>query len=102
MAASSASIDLNAKFRLYLRNGVREYIVWRVLDGAVDWFVLRGDRYEPLSLGADGLLKSEVFPGLWLDPQALLAGNLQRVLDAVQAGVRSPEHAAFVAKLARK
>src|SRR3954452_3734073 len=32
VAASTASIDLNAKLRAYLRNGVREYIAWRVLD----------------------------------------------------------------------
>ena len=63
---------------------------------------MRGDRYQPRTPDADGLLKSEVFPGLWLDPQALLAGNLLRVLEVVQAGVKSPEHAAFVQDLAMK
>ena len=67
VAASSASYDLHEKLNAYRRNGVREYIVWRVWDAAIDWLVLRGGRYEPLPL-SDGIFKSEVFPGLWLDP----------------------------------
>ena len=73
--------------------------MWRTEDGALDWFVLRGGRYEPLAAGDDGLLRSEVFPGLWLDPAALLAGDLARVRAALQQGLGSPEHAAFLASL---
>ena len=47
VAASSVSIDLHLKLRVYQRNKVREYVVWRVQDGEIDWFVLRGGRYEP-------------------------------------------------------
>ena len=100
VSASTASYDLHDKLEAYRRNGVKEYVVWRVEDEAIDWFVLRGDRYEALPIRADGLLKSEVFPGLWLDPQALLSSNLLRVLEVVQAGVKSAEHAAFVERLA--
>jgi hypothetical protein len=78
---------------------VREYLVWRVGDRAVDWFALRGDRYEPLSAGPDGILRSEVFPGLWLDPAALIGENGQRLLAVLQEGLASPEHAAFVKRL---
>jgi Uma2 family endonuclease len=99
VAASSASYDLHTKLEVYRRNGVREYLVWRVLDRQVDWFVLRGGRYERLEPGADGIVRSEVFPGLWLDPEALVRGDLARVLAVVQQGVASPEHAAFVARL---
>ena len=99
VAASSASYDLHAKLRVYRRNGVREYIVWRVLDHEVDWFVLRAGQYERLPVDAEGLLRSEVFPGLWLDPAALLRGDLATVLAVVQRGLASPEHAAFVARL---
>lgn len=99
VAASSASIDLNAKLIVYQRNHVKEYVVWRVLDREVDWFVCRQGRFERLSPDATGLLRSEVFPGLWLDPAALVRGDLARVLAIVQEGVRSPEHAAFVARL---
>jgi Uma2 family endonuclease len=99
IAASSASYDLHAKLRVYRRNGVREYIVWRVLDREIDWFVLRAGQYERLSLDAEGLYRSEVFPGLWLDPAALLRGDLATVLAVVQRGLASPEHAAFVSRL---
>lgn len=99
VAASNVSIALNAKLHVYRRNGVREYIVWRVLDQEIDWFVLREGRYDRLQPGADGLYRSEIFPGLWLDPAALLRGDLATVLAAVQRGIASPEHAVFVAKL---
>jgi len=99
VASSSASYDLHVKLRVYRRNGVREYIVWRVLEQELDWFVLRAGQYARMSVDAEGLLKSEVFPGLWLDPAALLRGDLAMVLAVVQRGLASPEHAAFVARL---
>ncbi len=99
VAASSASLDLNAKFRAYRRNGVPEYLVWRVLDNAVDWFVLRGDQYQRLPLGDDGLFRSEQFPGLWLDPVALARFDLANVLAIAQLGLASPDHAAFRTRL---
>lgn len=40
VSASSVSIDLGKKLRVYRRNGVAEYLVWRVSDEAIDWFVL--------------------------------------------------------------
>ena len=99
IAASSASYDLHDKLEAYRRNGVREYFVWRTEDGALDWFIHRGGRYERLEPGTDGLLRSEVFPGLWLDPAALLAGDLPRVLEVLNAGLASAEHEAFVVQL---
>lgn len=99
IASSSVSYDLGPKLDAYRRNGVREYLVWRVLDGAFDWFELRDGRYEPQSPDAEGFLKSAVFPGLWLDPQALLAGGLARVLAVLNQGTASAEHAAFVKRL---
>jgi hypothetical protein len=102
IAASSANIDLHDKLNAYRRNGVKEYMVWRVLEQALDWFVLAGQNYEPLPPAADGLLKSRVFPGLWLDAAALLAGDMRRVLDVVQAGAQSAEHAAFVRELKQR
>ncbi len=99
VAASSASDDRGDKLEVYRRNGVREYIVWRVLQRQLDWFVLREGRYERLAPGPDGILCSEVFPGLWLDGQALVGGDLARVLAVVGQGIATPEHAAFVAHL---
>jgi Uma2 family endonuclease len=104
VAASSKSYDRHEKLAAYERNEVREYLIWRVLDRAFDWFVLRDGRYEKLppeklASGADGILKSEVFPGLWLDPAALLAKDMAKVIAVLQQGIASPEHADFVDKL---
>jgi hypothetical protein len=93
------SIDLHKKLRVYQRNGVREYLVWRVSDSAIDWFGLREGRFERLPPSDTGRYRSEVFPGLWLDPVALLGGDFARVMSVLQDGIASPEHAAFVAKL---
>lgn len=99
VAASSASYDLHVKKTVYRRNGVREYIVWRVYDRELDWFVLREGRYEALAADAGGVLKSEAFPGLWLDAAALLNGDLAGVLAVLQNGIDSTGHRAFVASL---
>ena len=99
VAASSASYDLHDKLRAYQRNGVREYLVWRVWDSAIDWFALREGRFERLPRTEAGLYESEVFPGLWLDMAALLRHDLAQVLAVLQQGLASPEHAAFVARL---
>ena len=96
VARSTVSIDLHDKMRAYCRNHVREYIVWRVDDRRIDWFVLREGRYDAKPLSADGVYRSDVFPGLWLDPDALIRSDLSIVLQNVQQGLASPEHAAFV------
>src|SRR5690606_8186114 len=67
ITASRAAYDLHDKLRAYRRNGVQEYLVWRVDDAAFDWFMLRGGSYERMPEPADGVLRSERFPGLWLD-----------------------------------
>jgi Uma2 family endonuclease len=99
VASSSVSYDLTDKLKVYRRNGVCEYIVWRVLDRQIDWFVLREGEYVRLSLGDGGLYRSEVFPGLWLDPAALVGGDTTTVLATLQRGLASPEHIDFVARL---
>jgi Uma2 family endonuclease len=99
IAASSVSIDLHAKLNAYRRNGVREYVVWRVLDGAIDWFVLHEGRYGPLAAGPDGIYRSQILPGLWLDAPAVLRDDWQAAVQAMQQGLSSPEHAAFVQRL---
>jgi len=101
VASSSVSYDLHAKLHVYRRSGVREYLVWQVREQAIDWLALREGQYEPLAPGADGILRSEVFPGLWLDPTALLRGDIATVLRVLDAGLASPEHPEFVARLCR-
>lgn len=100
IASSSVSIDLNQKLNVYRRSGVREYVVWRVLDRAIDWFILREGQYVPLAQGDDGILRSKLFPGLWLNSPAMLAGQLDAVLATLQQGLATPEHQDFAARLA--
>lgn len=99
IAASSASIDLGTKLQVYQRNRVQEYLVWRVLDRAIDWFALRDNQYTSLALGPDGIYRSAIFPGLWLDPAAMIRSDLATVFAVVQQGLASAEHAAFVGRL---
>ncbi len=101
IAASSASYDVGAKLKVYRRNGVREYVVYRVLDGEIDWYFLKGESYEKLSADA-GILKSEMFPGLWLDAAAFVQGDLAGVLDVLGEGLAMAEHTAFVRELKPK
>lgn len=101
IAATSASYDLHDKLNVYRRNGVKEYIVWRTFDRAIDYFILRDGRYDPLKPAAKGILQSQVFPGLWLDPASLIAGDLQKVSAVLQKGLASATHTAFVHRLKR-
>ena len=68
---------------------------------AIDWFILRQGDYARLDRSPDGSLRSEAFPGLWLDADALIRGDLPGVLRVLQQGIDSPEHAAFAATLQR-
>lgn len=99
IAASSVAIDLHGKKQAYRRNGVREYIVWQVLDEKLSWFSLEQGEYLELLPNEEGVLKSLVFPGLWLAVNELLTGNMQVVLNVLQAGLQSVEHADFIEKL---
>jgi Uma2 family endonuclease len=89
IAASTVSIDLHDKKAAYRRNGVQEYIVWRTLDREIDWFSLQDDDYIRLELDDKGVIKSQVFPGLWLAIEAMLSGSMVDVLAVLQAGLNS-------------
>jgi len=102
IAASSASYDLYDKKKVYRRNGVQEYIVWRVYDEALDWFQLQEGEYHHLKPNDDGVIRSQVFPGLHLAVEALLTGDLPAVLAVVRAGMETEEHAAFVERLSQQ
>jgi Uma2 family endonuclease len=99
---ASESIDLHGKKRDYEKAGAREYLVAALRQQQVFWFVRRRGKFRVLPPGADGVIRSEVFPGLWLDPQALLGNDRKRLLAVLRQGLASSEHAAFAAKLAGK
>ncbi len=99
IAASSASYDMNAKLNAYRRNGVQEYIVWQIYENRLDWFRLHEGRYVSLEPDAEGVIRSQIFPGLWLSVNALREGNLAEVLAVLQQGLQTAEHQAFVERL---
>ena len=99
ISKTSASRDMGTRLDAYQDDGVKEYLVWRTNKNVVDWFVLRRKKYVPLVPDADGVMKSETFPGLWLDVLALLEQDMAKALETLQQGLASPDHAAFVAKL---
>lgn len=102
IAASSASYDLHEKLSVYQREGVREYLVWRTRDLEIDWFRLHEGTYVPVVPDTSGILKSTIFPGLWLDRDGLLRGDMARVLDVLRQGIESAEHAAFADALQKR
>ena len=98
---STESIDLNRKKLDYEKAGVREYMVAAVRTNQVFWFIRRRGKFKPLPAGTDGIIRSEVFPGFWFHGDAFLNRDSVSLLSALRQGVASPEHAAFVAKLAK-
>ena len=99
IAASSASYDVHQKLNVYRRNQVQEYLVWRFYEQEFDWFRLQAGEYIKLEPDSDGIIRSQIFPGLWLDKNALLMGDLGKVLVILQRGLETAEHRDFVNKL---
>lgn len=99
VASSSASIDLHAKRRDYEQAGVLEYVVVVLRQRIIRWCVLQDGAYQEISADADGIFRSRVFPGLWLHANALLQLDGATVMDVLQRGLATPEHAAFVQRL---
>jgi Uma2 family endonuclease len=78
------------KKEAYRRNGVREYIVWRVQDEAIDWFELVDGQYVTRTPDDAGIVESAQFPGLRLDVPATLALDRQAVLAALARDTARP------------
>jgi len=86
IAASSSALDLYDKKRAYRRNGVKEYLVWCIYENTLNWFSLEAGEYVIREPDENGIIKSKVFPGLWLAVNELLAGNLSAVLEVLTQG----------------
>ena len=102
VSSTTVSIDLHSKFQAYRRNNVCEYVIWRVVDRELDWFQLVNERYERLSPDDNGVIRSHVFPGLWLDVPALLNDDISKAFATMQQGLASKAHAAFARELKRR
>jgi Uma2 family endonuclease len=101
VCGSSAAYDLHQKFDLYEAAKIPEYVAILLYEREIRWHVLVDNVYQLLPPDADKIWRSRIFPGLWLDGAALLAGDMARVLAKLDEGLRSPEHQAFVEKLAK-
>lgn len=96
IVGSSRAYDLHQKKGVYRRNGVCEYLAWITGEDRIIWWELRDGEYQEIAASAEGLLRSAVFPGLWLDATALLRGDMKTVLASLRRGLESPEHGTFV------
>jgi hypothetical protein len=98
VAHSREDIDLGSKRADYERAGVGEYLVVCLGAQELRWLDFhRGTEIRP----RQGIYRSRVFPGLWIDGRALLERNLTRLRQVAEEGVASPAHARFVERLAR-
>lgn len=100
IALSSRSLDLHGKRLDYASYGVKEYLVLIPSDGRMAWFDLPGD--QALATPADGVIRSVIFPGLWLSVPAILQQDHRSAIAALQSGLSSTEHQAFVEQLAQR
>lgn len=99
VASSSAAYDLHVKRRDYEKYGVGEYLILLVRESRVVWFNRPAgptSAFVELAPDSDGIYRSKLFPGLWLDPAAVFRDDAARVLEVLNLGLASPEHAAFV------
>jgi Uma2 family endonuclease len=98
VAYSARALDLNQKLQDYRKAGVREHLVLSIEEGRVHWFLFPSD--ERIRPNRQGVLRSVVFPGLWVHEQALIDRDSRRLIEIAQQGLASRQHAAFVRRLA--
>jgi hypothetical protein len=90
-------LDLDFKRLDYEQAGVLEYLVWCLEPAELHWFDLTSGQL--LKPDRQGIYRSRVFPGLWIDRQALLDCDTLRLIEVLQRGLASRAHAAFVKRL---
>jgi Uma2 family endonuclease len=95
VAASSAAYELHEKLRVYRRNRVQEYLVLLAYEQETRWLQLVKGEYILLSPDKQGVIRSQIFPGLHFHPDLFWADDLSGLLAVLQDGLNSPEHQAF-------
>lgn len=96
VAHSRRALAMHSKRKDYRRNGVIEYLVLLVEEQEVHWFDFRDDEIRP---NREGISRSRVFPGFWVDIEALLRRDSDRLMEVLQEGLASRPHAGFVRRL---
>ena len=99
VSVSSLSFDLSTKLKLYEAANLQEYLVVDVKNQEIHWHQLIDKNYHRIASNNDGIFKSLVFPGLWLNGQALFNNDAILLHNVLQQGLQSPEHAAFIERL---
>ena len=103
IAGHSLATDLGRKKAIYEADGCREYLVWATDERRFYCFRNGTGGFEEVSGGThDGVFRSVVFPGLWIDMKALLADDLRAAMTTLRRGLESTEHAAFASELASR
>jgi len=92
--------DLGGKREAYARAGVREYLVLSVAKKVLRAFDLAAGAELPLDPA--GVHRSRVFPGLWIATHAVTSQDARALMNCVNLGLASPEHAAFVVELEKR
>ena len=98
---TSTEVDFGPKLRLYQRAGVREYITIEIFGKRIVWRKLENAVYVSQQIPPDGVLRSQVFPGLWLDVAAFWDDDGAKMLAALNAGLSSEDHQLFAERLSR-
>lgn len=100
VSGSPLALLQGPKRRVFQKHGVKEYLIWRVRDQSIEWYILRNGQYELLTPDQNGVFRSEVFPGLWLHGGSLFEGNHTNVSHVLREGLASVKHRQFVEQLA--
>jgi Uma2 family endonuclease len=99
VSASFVTRDSGPRFEMYRSFGVQEYLIWVVDEERFDWYRLRNEVYEILPRDDAGIIRSEVFPGLWLDTRAMLESDWGNMVATLQNGMATEEYQRFAASL---
>ncbi len=97
---SSRSIDLHIKKERYAKFGVKEYIVFCVDPVLIQRFNLTSG--EILPEDDNGVIRSEIFAGLWINARSLSTGNGKTAFETLSLGLQTSAHKAFADLLASR
>ncbi len=86
IAGSSVSYDFGEKRAVYEAAGVGEYLVFETIEGRIEWWRLESGRFVEIRPDG-GSYKSVLFPGLWLDAEALRSANAMKLIETLQQGM---------------